>query len=130
MTNDELSYEILKHAYTVHTHLGPGLLENTYRLCLKEELEYHGFKVETEKAVPLIYREKNLEVGFRMDLLVENRIVIELKAIEGILPIHKAQLINYLKLGNYETGLLINFNEVSLKSGIHRLYKDFKKNNS
>ena len=119
---DQLTYVINGCAMKVHTALGPGLLESAYRACLKYELEQNGLSVEHEVDVPIRYGTVELAVGYRLDLLVERLVVVELKAIESLAPIHKAQLISHLKLGGYPTGLLINFHVESLRDGIHRLY--------
>jgi GxxExxY protein len=119
---DELTYLINGCAMRVHTTLGPGLLESAYRACLKYELEQKGLLVECEGDLPIRYGAVELDIGYRLDLVVERRVVLELKAVESLAPIHKAQLISYLKLGGYATGLLINFHVEHLRDGIHRLY--------
>ena len=119
---DELTYLINGCAMRVHTTLGPGLLESAYRACLKYELEQKGLLVEHEIGMPIRYGAVELDIGYRLDLVVERRVVLELKAAESLAPIHKAQLISYLKLGRYATGLLINFHVEHLRDGIHRLY--------
>lgn len=106
---------------TVHNALGPGLLESTYKECLFYKIVRSGFFVEKEKALPLIFEEIKLECGYRIDLLVENKIVIEIKSVEALNDIHMAQVLTYMKLGNYKTGLLLNFNVVKLKHGIRRI---------
>ena len=116
-----LSSKILECAFAVHTYLGPGLLESTYKECLFYKLEKSGLFVQKEKPVPLIFEEVKLECGFRIDLLVENKIVIELKAVEALNEVHLAQTLTYLKLGNYKLGLLMNFNVLRLKDGIRRV---------
>lgn len=118
---NELSRMILDAAFRVHSALGPGLLENAYEACLAYELRSAGLKVQTQIPMALIYREVTLEVGYRLDIVVENLVVIELKAVDALAPIHHAQLLCYLKLSRKKLGLLINFNEVSLKHGIKRL---------
>lgn len=118
---NELSKLILDAAFRVHSALGPGLLENAYEACLAYELRSSGLKVQTQIPMPLVYREVTLEVGYRLDVLMENVVVIELKAVDALAPIHHAQLLCYLKLSRKKLGLLINFNEVSLKHGIKRL---------
>jgi GxxExxY protein len=105
----ELSYEIVGHAITVHKQLGPGLLESIYERCLKYELEKHGHSVMQQVNVPVIYDELFMDVDLRLDLLVDNSIIIEVKALENILPVHEAQLITYMKLLEMPQGLLINF---------------------
>jgi len=107
-------------AIAVHKQLGPGLLESAYEICLTYELEQNGFKVERQKAIPLQYREIELDCGYRLDLLVNDLAIIEVKAAESLLPIHDAQLMTYMKLAKCKLGLLINFNEKLLKHGIRR----------
>ncbi len=121
MTENELSKFIIGAALKVHTQLGPGLLESTYKKCLYYLLKKEGVIVEKEKPIPLIYEEVLLDVGYRVDLLAENKVVIEIKSIEMFNDVHIAQLLTYLKLGNYRLGLLINFNVVLLKQGIKRI---------
>lgn len=121
MSVNDLTYNILKCAYTVHSELGPGLLESAYEHALAFELIKAGFEVEIQKALPLIYKGQKLDCGYRIDLLVNRNVIIELKTVEKILDIHKAQLLSYMKLSNIKYGLLINFNVLSLKNGIERL---------
>lgn len=118
---DFLTNQILKGAFKVHSILGPGLLESAYQACLKYELQKQGLTVETEKAVPLVYEEIKLDCGYRIDLLVENRVVIELKTVETFTDVHLAQILTYLRLSNLKTGLLLNFNTKSLRDGIKRV---------
>lgn len=115
-----LSYEIIGAAYQVHSELGPGLLESTYEVCLEYELTKRGFKVERQKALPVFYDDVKLDAGYRIDLLVEDSIIVELKAVAAIDPIHKAQVMTYLKLSNLQLGLLLNFNVTDMKKGINR----------
>ncbi len=105
----------------VHSELGPGLLESAYEECLYYELMQAGLKVSKQKALPLVYHEVKLDIGYRIDLLVEDKVVIEIKAIDGFNDIHLAQVLTYLKLSNCKLGLLINFNVRSLKDGIKRV---------
>jgi GxxExxY protein len=121
MTINEITHEILDSSYKVHSAIGPGLLESAYRACLAYELRKKGFKVEEEKSVPLIYEEVKLDCGYRMDLLVEDQVVVELKTVDAINPVHVAQVLTHLRFGNKKVGLLINFNVKSLKEGIKRL---------
>ena len=107
-------------AYKVHTALGPGLLESAYQACLCYELKKKGFKVESEKPLPLVYEEVKLDCGYRIDLLVDNRVIIELKTVEQFTEVHQAQILTYMKLSKIKYGLLINFNVKSLKDGIKR----------
>jgi GxxExxY protein len=108
-------------AFAVHSELGPGLLESAYQACFIYELELRGVGYQKELAVPLNYRGKRIEIGFRADVVVEQKLLIELKAVEQVLPIHKAQVITYLKLMRFPLGLLINFNEILIKDGIQRV---------
>jgi len=121
MTDDQISKIILDCAFKVHTKLGPGLLESTYRACLAYELRKAGLEVEEEKALPLIYDEIKLECGYRIDLLVNSRVIVELKTVEAFNEVHTAQVLTYLKLSGCHIGLLINFYTKSLKDGIKRL---------
>ncbi len=121
MTENEISKIVIGLAIDVHKILGPGLLENAYKESLFYMLNKHGLKVEKEKPMPLIFEEVKLDCGYRIDLLVENKLVIELKSVESLNEIHLAQTLTYLKLGNYKLGLLINFNEVLLKNGVRRI---------
>lgn len=117
-----LTEAIIGAAIEVHRALGPGLLESAYLKCLAHELSRCGLHCQTEVAVPVVYKDVKLDCGYRLDLVVEQEIVLELKAVESVLPVHKAQLITYLKLSGKPVGLLINFNVQLLKDGIHRLY--------
>ena len=118
---NKITETIIGGAIAVHRALGPGLLESAYEACLFYELVDQGLFVERQKALPLKYRGVNLECGYRIDLLVERIIIIELKAVEKIDPIHMAQALSYLKLSGCKLGLLINFNVRMLKNGIHRI---------
>lgn len=120
LEKEKLTETILRCAFKVHTKLGPGLLESTYQACLKYEILKTGMDVVAEVRVPLIYEEIKLECGYRIDLLVENQIIIELKAVEKLTDVHEAQILTYLKLSGYSVGLLLNFNTKSLKDGIKR----------
>ncbi len=121
MEIDEITGKILSAAYKVHTALGPGLLESAYQACLKYELVKAGLLVEVEKPLPLIYEEVKLECGYRLDMLVENQVIVELKTVESFTDVHIAQVLTYLKLSNKKIGLLLNFNTKSLKNGIKRI---------
>ncbi len=116
----EVSKLVLDAAHKIHSTLGPGLLESAYCACLEQELKNHGLLVQSQVAVPVIYEGRKLEVGYRMDLLVENCVVLEIKSIEAIAPIHQAQTLSYLRLSGKSLALLINFNVVHLKDGIRR----------
>jgi GxxExxY protein len=118
---DNITYKIIGCAYKVHTALGPGLLESTYEVCLESELLQSGFHVSRQLALPVVYNNIKLDAGYRIDLMVENMIIIEMKSVESLAPVHTAQLLTYLKLSNIKVGLLINFNETDLKNGIKRL---------
>ena len=120
MTLNNLSRSIIGAAIEVHKILGPGLLESTYEACLFYELNQKGFLVERQKELPIVYKEVQLDIGYRIDLIVENEIIIELKSIKEILPIHFAQILSYLKLSNLNLGLIINFNEARLIDGVKR----------
>ena len=120
LLDEILTEKILSCAYTVHSVLGPGLLEKTYEECLYYELKQNGFAVEKQKENPLKYKDIWIDVGYRLDLLVEGRIILELKVVEDLAPIHTAQLLTYLKLTECHIGYLINFNVKSLKNGIKR----------
>jgi GxxExxY protein len=121
MTENELSNIVIGYAIEVHRNLGPGLLESAYQECLMYELINAGLQVEKEKPMPIVYKEVKLDHGYRIDLLVENKLVIEIKTVEELCDVHTAQVLTYLKLGNYKLGLLINFNVSLLKNGIKRL---------
>jgi GxxExxY protein len=116
-----ISGKIVDCAFKVHTELGPGLLESVYEICLVKELILAGCKVERQVYLPVIYKSEELKLDFRIDLLVEDEVVVELKAIDGILPVHQAQLLTYLKLSGKKLGLLINFNVPLIKDGIKRM---------
>lgn len=118
---ESLTKEAVDAAFSVHKELGPGLLESAYQECLAFELKLRGLVHQRELPVPLSYKGTLIEVGFRADLLIQNSLLIELKAVEQLLPIHKAQIITYLKILKLPLGLLINFNEVLIKDGIHRV---------
>lgn len=121
MTENELATEVIGCAIAVHRELGPGLLENAYQQCLAHELRKHGLDVEVEKAMPLVYDDVEMDCGYRVDLLVENKLIIELKAVEKLTDVHLAQTLTYLKLSEIKLGLLMNFNVSVLKNGIKRV---------
>jgi GxxExxY protein len=121
MTENDLAYKVIGIAIDIHNQLRPGLLESAYQECLFYKIKKDGFFVEKEKSMPLIYEDVKLDCGYRIDLLVENKLVIEIKSVDTLNDIHLAQTLTYLKLGNYKLGLLINFNTVLLKSGIKRI---------
>ena len=124
--SEELGREIVDAAFAVHKELGPGLLESVYELCLSDELISRGLGIRTQVPVPLIYKERKLESGFRLDILVENSIILELKAVEGLAPVHTAQVLTYLRLSNLSLGFLINFNEALIRDGIKRIVYNYK----
>ena len=115
------SGQVVDAAMMVHTALGPGLLESAYEACLAHELRLRGLEVAVQVPLPVIYRGAEVNVGYRLDLLVENEVVVELKTVRQILPIHEAQLLSYLKLSGHSTGLLINFHVLRLRDGIRRM---------
>jgi GxxExxY protein len=117
---ETISYTVIGLAIEVHRQLGPGLLESAYQECLFYEIKKAGLKVEKEITLPIIYKEIKLDQGYRIDLLVENKLVIELKTVENYTPVHFAQILTYLKLGNYPLGLLINYNSKILRNSIKR----------
>ena len=121
MDENELSNKIIGLAIEVHKALGPGLLESAYKECLFYKIQQEGLKVEKEKAMPLVFENVHLECGYRMDLLVENKLVIEIKSVDALNDVHLAQTLTYMKLGNFKLGLLINFNVVLLKHGLKRV---------
>jgi GxxExxY protein len=121
MKDNELSGNVIGSAIEVHQSLGPGLLESAYKECLYYKLKKSGFTVEKEKPMPLVFEEVKLECGYRIDLLVERKLVIEIKSVEALNDVHLAQTLTCMKLGNYKLGLLINFNVTLLKNGIKRL---------
>jgi GxxExxY protein len=121
MIENQITEKILNCAFKVHTNLGPGLLESSYKECLFYELNKSGLYSVKEKALPLVYEEVKLECGYRIDILVENKVIVEVKSVEVLNDIHTAQVLTYLKLSGCRIGLLINFNVLKLKNGIKRL---------
>jgi GxxExxY protein len=120
MIDNEITHEIIGAAMEVHKRLGPGLLESAYEDCLSFELRQRNLRVDRQISVPVVYKEVKLEYGYRIDLLVEGRVVVELKSIEGLAPIHEAIILTYLRLSGHKIGLLINFNVTVLKDGVRR----------
>ena len=118
---NELSKIILDAAFRVHTAIGPGLLESAYEACLAYELRQEGLNIASQVPLPLIYREVRLDVGYRLDLLVEDLVVVEIKSVDSLAAIHQAQVISYLKLSGKKLGMLINFNVLRLRDGIKRV---------
>ena len=122
---NRITESIIGAAIEVHRALGPGLLESAYEACLTFELVQRGLKVEQQKPLPVVYREVKLDCGYRLDLLVEEAVIVEVKAVDRLAPIHQAQLLSYLRLSGCKVGLLINFNVKVLKDGIRRVVNDF-----
>ena len=120
MTDNEITHAVIGAAIEVHRLLGPGLLESAYEECLFKELKLRRLNVVRQKPIPIMYKDAKLECGYRLDLLVEAKVVVELKSIEGFAPIHEAIMLTYLRLSGYRLGLLINFNVKVLKDGIRR----------
>ena len=120
MKLNDISKQIIGAAMQVHSTLGPGLLENTYEACLKYELQKRGLNVLSQVGLPVIYDKVKIDLGYRLDLIVEDSVIVELKAVNKITPVHEAQLLSYLKLSEKRLGLLINFNVLHLKDGITR----------
>ncbi len=120
MTDNQLTHEIIGAAIDVHRLLGPGLLESAYEECLAHELTMRNLRIERQKPIPVIYKDTKLECGYRIDLPVGGRVVVELKAVEALAPIHEAIVLTYLKLSGCKIGLLINFNVQALKDGVRR----------
>ncbi len=121
MTENDIATKVIGVSINLHKTLGPGLLESVYESTLAYDLREIGLDVKQQVAVPVIYKEVKMEVGFRIDLLINNNVLIELKSIKNLLPIHYAQTLTYLRLSGIKLGLLINFNEKILKNGIHRI---------
>jgi GxxExxY protein len=122
---DRITEAVIGAAIDVHRVVGPGLLESAYRSCLAYELSERGLKVEHEKPLPLLYKEVRLDCGYRLDLVVGGSVVVEVKTVERLLPVHRAQLLSYLRLSGSRVGLLINFNVPQLRSGIVRVVSGF-----
>lgn len=123
-TENEISNKVIGRALKVHSALGPGLLESAYKECLFYEIMKEGLHVQKEVPMPIIYEEIKLDHGYRIDLLVENRVVIEIKTVDAFIDVHFSQVLTYLRLGGYKLGLLINFQVQSLKNGIRRVIND------
>ncbi|MGD0711633.1 MAG: GxxExxY protein [Bacteroidales bacterium] len=121
MTENEISYKIIGAALELHKVIGPGLLESAYENALAFELRQLGLKVEQQYPMPFIYKDVKQDVGYRLDLIVENKVIVEIKSVETIAPVHFAQLLTYLKLSGLKLGILINFNSKILKENIHRI---------
>ncbi|MBS1556277.1 MAG: GxxExxY protein [Bacteroidetes bacterium] len=121
MTENELSKIIVDACFQVHRELGPGLFESVYEECLYYELVQRGLLVERQKEIPVFYKEVKMEIAFRADLIVEKKVIVEIKSQEGIAPVHQKQLLTYLRLTDTKLGLLVNFNEALIKDGIQRI---------
>jgi len=121
MDVNEVSGQVVSAAMKVHTILGPGLLEGAYEACMALELRQRGLLVESQQLVPIVFEGTRIDVGYRVDLLVEQQVVVELKAVSRVLPIHEAQLLSYLRLGRFKVGLLLNFHERRMKDGVLRM---------
>ena len=121
MSENEISSKIIGAAIEVHKQLGPGLLESTYETCLTYELKQMGLDVKQQQALPVVYKEVKLDAGYRIDLLVENKVIVEIKSVDALADIHTAQLLTYLKLKDLKLGLLINFNSVRVVDGLKRI---------
>ncbi len=118
---DAVARQVVDAAFTIHSALGPGLLEGVYEVCLAHELRSRGLSVERQIALPVVYRGVRVEAGLRLDLLVANCVIVEVKAVETLLSVHKAQVLTYLKLAHHRLGLLINFNVPTIKEGLRRI---------
>lgn len=125
---DQITRSIIGAAIYVHSHLGPGLLESAYEACLAHQLAKRGLKVERQKQLPVVFEGYRVDCGYRIDLLVERKVVVEIKAVESVCSIHKAQLLSYLRLSGCKVGLLINFNVNMLRQGISRIVNHFPEN--
>lgn len=126
MSENEISYQVIGCAIKVHTKLGPGLLESAYEACLYHELSKANLFVERQKPIPLIYEQVKLDCGYRADLIVEKKLIIEIKAVEALNEIHLMQALTHIKLLDYRLGLLINFNVLRLPEGLRRIANNFK----
>jgi len=124
MELNEISAQVVDAAIRVHSVLGPGLLENAYEACLAHELQKRGLSVERQLGLPVVYEGVRIDLGYRLDLLVEQRVIVELKAVDTLTRLHQAQLLSYLKLSGKKVGLLINFNVLRLKNGLKRMAND------
>tara|TARA_A100001391_G_scaffold127819_1_gene87429 strand:- start:1311 stop:1691 length:381 start_codon:yes stop_codon:yes gene_type:complete len=121
MTENEISSRIIGASIEVHKPLGPGLLESTYEICLGHELKLMGLEVKQQVPLPVLYKDVKLNAGYRIDMIVENKVIIEIKSVDALAPIHTAQILTYLKLKDLKLGLLINFNEIKVIDGLKRI---------
>jgi GxxExxY protein len=126
MTENELATQVVDAAYKVHTTLGPDLLESVYEAVMAEELIRRGLRVVRQQAIPVVYEGVHLEVGFRADLIVEGKVIVEIKSVEAVAPVHKKQLLTYLRLADKRLGILINFDVELIKDGIARVVNQLK----
>ena len=126
MTENDIAKEIVNAAYKIHSKLGPGLLESVYEAILKAEVEKRGLRVIRQQAIPVVYEQLHLETGFRADLIVEGKVIVEIKSVEALAMVHKMQLLTYLKLADKRLGLLINFNVALIKDGIIRVVNNLQ----
>jgi GxxExxY protein len=129
-TFEDRTDEVIGALIEVHRHLGPGLLESAYESCLCAELSHRGFSFERQRPLPVTYKGMHLECGYRLDVVIEDRVLIELKTVEHLLPLHQAQVITYLRLSGLPVGLLVNFNGTSLRQGLRRLTLDPERSKS
>ena len=125
MAINDITGAVVDSAIQVHSVLGPGLLESAYEACLAYELKQRGFEVAVQVELPVVYGEVRIDLGYRIDLLVERSVVVELKTVSKLVPVHEAQLLSYLRLGDFRAGLLINFHTARLKDGIRRMVNAF-----
>ena len=126
MTENEIATQIVDAAYKIHTTLGPGLLESVYEAVMAEELTKRGLRAVRQQAIPVVYENVHLEVGFRADLIVEGKVIVEMKSVENLAPVHKKQLLTYLRLADKRLGLLINFDTELIKDGIARVVNNLR----
>ncbi len=126
MTENEIATQIVDAAYKIHTTLGPGLLESVYEAVMAEELARRGLRVVRQQAIPVVYENVHLEVGFRADLIVEGKVIIEIKSVEALAPVHRKQLLTYLRLADKRLGILINFDVELIKDGMARVVNRLK----
>ncbi len=125
MTENEISYKIIGAAIELHKTVGPGLLESAYENTLAYDLREKGLKVDQQFPLPFVYKDVKMEVGYRIDLLIENKVIVEIKSIQALAPVHFAQTLTYLRLADKKLGLLINFNTDLLKNAVHRIVNNF-----
>lgn len=130
MTENEIAKEIVDAAYKIHTTLGPGLLESVYEAVMSAELMKRGLQVQRQQAIPVVYENVHLDVGFRADLIIDGKVIVEIKSVETIAPVHKKQLLTYLRLADKQLGLLINFDTELIRDGISRVVNGLHEKNS